>query len=287
MLHVPPRNCIASGAALEHAIAFMKLALSSRFWESPQGYKITCAEHIAVAAELGYAGIELRYPLIPPPEQMDAIAQALKRHRIEVVFGPCAGVPKDEASRADAIRVLDALKRLGGKFLKCIPFKKEDHGPMRELADLASARGIKVCTQLHVNTLTDTVDRAESFLREVAHPNIGIIMDASHMQFVIPPDSDVAGAIRRLKPWTWLVNVQSYGLAEKLPKGRTAIALGGRDWVHALPGEADSTDMDAYMRLMRESGFDGWVTVMPSLDPLMDARDVARKYFEYLKPRAG
>ncbi len=261
----------------------MKLALSSRFWEGPKGYTIGCAEHIAVAAELGYDGIELRYPLIPPPDRIGEIGRDLKRLGIHVVFGPCAGVPKDAASRADAIRVLDVLQTLGARFLKCIIFSTDDYSPMRELADLAAGRGIRVCTQLHVNTLSDTVDRAEKCLREVNHPNFGIIMDAAHLQFLEKPDPDVAGAVKRLAPWIALANVQSYAPAETAPAGRTTFALGGKNWVHSLPGEAGSTDLKAYVGILRKNGFDGWLTVMPSRDPVMDAKVVAKQYHDYLK----
>ena len=43
----------------------MNIALSSRLWELPDRYSIDQMQHLEIAAVLGYAGVELRYPLLP------------------------------------------------------------------------------------------------------------------------------------------------------------------------------------------------------------------------------
>lgn len=258
----------------------MKLALSGRLWESAQGYTSNFNEQIQIAADLGYDGIEMRYPLIPERNEWDATRQRLEKAGITLVFAP-AMIPRDEAGYEDATRVLDALKAMGGSYLKVIPSAEGDVEVMRRVADLGAERGIKVASQLHANTMTDTVARTESFLTAANHDNLGLIFDACHIPFVeeLPIDT----AVQRLKKWIWIANVQSYKLAAE-GDGLQRSNIGGRDWVLALPGDPEGTDLATSMRSLKSAGYDGWVTVMPAVDPTWDPIDVAKSYRDFLQP---
>jgi sugar phosphate isomerase/epimerase len=258
----------------------MKLALSGRLWETAQGYTSTFAEQIGIAADLGYEGIEMRYPLVPERTAWDETRRQLEQADITLVFAP-AGIPRDEAGYQDVERVLDALKTMGGSYLKVIPTAEGDEEGMRRTADLGAERGIKVLSQLHANTLTDTVERTERFLREVNHPNLGLIFDACHIPFV--EELPIETAVQRLRPWINLANVQSYKLASDdhtLQRSK----IGNDEWVLALPGDPAGTDLAESIRALRAAGYDGWVTVMPAVDPTWDPIEVAKAYRDFLQP---
>lgn len=259
----------------------MQLALSGRLWETSQGYTNTLLDQIKIASDLGYRGIEARYPLIPAAGELDTVRDTLQQHRIHLVFAPTAGVPDTDEKKADFIRVLDAIKHLGGKYLKQIPGSEADIDAMRVAADLGAERGIKVLPQLHANSLTDTVERCERFFQTANHPNLGLIFDSCHLPF--SEETGIEEAVQRLRPWTELANIQSYkpSTADDNLQHST---INGRDWSLALPGDRAGTDLATTVQALRRSGFDGWLTVMPAVDPSMDPMVVAKAYHDYLLP---
>ncbi len=260
----------------------MKLCLSARLWESSKGYAITLPDFLTVTAELDYQGIELRYPLIPPPEKLGAIRDQAKRLGLTIVFSTCAALPRDAATRADALRVLDAVKFLGGSDLRATMTSDDDYAPMRELADLAAGKGIKVAMQVHVNTLCDTVAKTERCLEKLNHSNVRLIFDPTHLQ--IMGDTDIVGGIRRLIRWMDRANAQNYALDGPAFQDRQKISISGKNWVRALPGEKGGLDFAAYLKALREAGFKGWINVMCDVEPGMDSKEVAKKYRHFLNP---
>ena len=259
----------------------MKLALSGRLWETPHGYTNSLLEQIQIAAQLGYQGIEARYPLIPETSEWGAIKKSLARHNIELVFAPAAGVPSTPAAREDLIRVLDFLQHCGARFLKLIPMVEADHDAMRLAADLGAARGIRVLSQLHANSLTDTVERTERFFQTLNHLNLGLIFDASHIPF--SEETSIGEAVVRLRPWIKLVNLQSYKPAEE-SDGLQHVSINGRQWSLSLPDDAGGTDLKTTIEVLRHHDYDGWLTVMPAVDPSASPLNVARAYRAFMKP---
>ena len=260
----------------------MKLCLSARLWEGSKGYTITLPDFLDVTAELGYQGIELRYPLIPPPEKLGVIGAHAKRLGLTVVFSTCAALPRDAATRADALRVLDAVKFLGGSDIRATMTSDNDYAPMRELADLAAGKGIKVAMQVHTNTLCDTVAKTEQCLEKLNHSNVRLIFDPTHLQ--IMGDIDIAGGIQRLIRWMDRANAQNYALHGAGYQDRQKIPIGGQDWARALPGEKGGLDFAAYVKALRVAGFKGWMNVMCDVEPGMNSKEVAKQYRHFLNP---
>jgi sugar phosphate isomerase/epimerase len=259
----------------------MKLALSGRLWETSQGYTSTLLEQIGHAAKLGYQGIEARYPVIPPREEWDVVTSTLAQHNIELVFAPGGGVPSTPEKREDLIRVLDFLKHCGAPFLKQIPTGENDHDAMRLAADLGAERGIRVLSQYHSNSLTDTVEKTEKFFQTLEHPNLGLIWDSCHIPF--SDTVSIEEAIERLWQWIELVNLQSYKPSTP-DDGLQHAAINGREWSTALPDDPTGTDLKTTIEVLKQRGYDGWLVVMPAVDPTMQAVDVARAYRDFLNP---
>jgi len=259
----------------------MQLALSGRLWETSQGSASTLLQQIEIAAELGYQGIEARYPLIPEANEWDAIKATLARHKIKLVFSPAAGVPSTPSARDDLIRVLDFLRHCGGPWLKLIPMNEADHDAMRLAADLGAERGVRVLSQLHANSLTDTVERTERFFQILNHPNLGLILDASHIPF--SEEISVEEAVARLSPWIELVNLQSYKPARD-DDGLQHFEINGREWSLAMPGDARGTDLKTTIELLRRYEYNGWLVVMPAVEGSTPSLNVARAYRDFVAP---
>lgn len=268
---------------LEHRIPLiiMKLALSGRLWETPQGPSLSLAEQIPAVAELGYEGFELRYPLLPPRSEWEATRELLQRHNVQLVFTAAGGAPSTPEKKDDFIRVLDTVQFLGGKFVKQIPKAEADREAMRVAAELGAERGIKVLTQYHSNSLTETVAGIEQFFEAVNHPNLGLIYDSCQIPFSEELPFSIEEAVTRLRPWIDLVNLQSYK-PSTADDGLNHVAINGREWSLALPDDAAGTDLATTIRVLRESGYDGWWTVMPAVEPGTQPRDVATAYRNFV-----
>ena len=261
----------------------MKLALSGRLWETPQGPSLTLAEQIQATAELGYTGYEIRYPLLPQESELEAAREALRNNNLHLVFSAAGGAPSTPEKRADFIRVLDTVDFLGGSFVKQIPKSEDDLEAMRLAADLGAERGIKVLTQYHSNSLTETVDKIERFFETLDHPNLGLIYDSCQIPFSENPLLSIEETVTRLRPWIDLVNLQSYKPSTP-DDGLQHVAINGREWSLALPGDPAGTDLETTVRVLQASGYDGWWTVMPAVEPGTSPLSVARAYLDFLAP---
>jgi len=258
----------------------MKLALSGRLWESTKGDQTPLSEQFAKAAEWGYQGVEIRKSHMPPRQDWDFTREHLQKNNLELVFSPLAGPPTDEESTTDFQNTIDFIAHLDGKFARLIP-RDANYDALRRAADLAGEKDIKLLSQLHVNTLTDTVAHCEDFFATLEHPNYGLIFDACHLPFSETTSIEVAAT--RLAPWTDVLNLQAYKLAQT-GSVRQAVAIAGKDWEMAMPGDEDSTDLAETVRAVRTNGFDGWVLVMPAVDPADTIESVAKAYQTFLQP---
>jgi sugar phosphate isomerase/epimerase len=260
----------------------MQLALSGRLWETPNGPTLTLNEQIQAAAELGYRGFEIRYPLLPKENDWESVRETLQRHNVKLIFSAGAGAPSTPEKQADFIRVLDTVAFLGGEFVKQIPHDDEsEFEAMRLAADLGAERGIKVVTQYHSNSLTDTVEKTERFFQTLDHPNLGLIFDACHIPF--SDTLSIQEAATRLQPWIDLVNLQSYK-PSKENDGLQHAAINGREWSLALPDDAEGTDLVTTVEVLKTQGYSGWWVVMPAIDPSMEPLVVAKAYYDFLLP---
>jgi sugar phosphate isomerase/epimerase len=258
----------------------MKLALSGRPWES-EAHRNTLLDQIKIAADIGYTGIEARYPVIPEKNQWDAVKSTLGAHNIALVFAPAAGVPNTPEKREDFIRVLDFLQHCGAPFLKIIPTQEGDVEAMRIGADLGAERGIKVLSQYHSNSLTDTAERCEKFFAAANHPNLGLIWDSGHIPFT---DSvSIEEGIERLWKWIELVNLQSYKPSTE-DDGLQHFKVTDGEWSLALPGDPDGTDLKSTIEILKTRGYNGWLTVMPAVDASQHPMDVACAYYDFAAP---
>jgi len=257
----------------------MKLALSGRLWESVKSDQTPLPEQFARARDWGYAGFEVRKSQLPPRAEWDATRDHLQKNQLELVFTPLGGIPIDEASTADFQNAIEFIAHLNGKFARLIP-REDNFDALRRAADIAGEHGVKLISQLHVNTLTDTVAHCEAFFAKLNHSNYGLIFDACHLPF--SETTSIDEAAKRLAPWTDVLNLQVYKLAQAgSPRG--AQTIGGKDWEMAMPGDPDGTDLAESIRAVRANGFDGWALVMPAVDPADQIDDVAKAYQTFLQ----
>ena len=259
----------------------MKLSLSGRLWETAKGYRIDLPGHIRTAAELGFPGIELRYPLLPKPEDASGILKLLRQQGVTPVLAFCAGIPHDTASRADYERVLAILHALNTPFVRIAVTQPIDIPAIQAAARMAEAFHLQVLIHVHINTACDRVEPALSILKAVDRPNVGLLADPLHL--VLAGEPDPVAALNRLAPHLRLVNLQAMRHTRP-PEPDGELHMAGAHWTRCLPGESGGIDFAAVLNDLRRLKYDGWLNIMPAVGETEDPVATARAYRTFLAP---
>ena len=258
----------------------MKFALSGRLFESGSGYTLGLKEFLAKARNLGYTGVEIRYPQLPletSPAAVAEVADWLREFNLAWVFGTVEGIVGDEAM-ARAVGMLRVHQRCGCLFTRCTVAKPEHLDWARRFADEAARLDQRVVIQLHNGTLADTVPHALDTLARIDRPNVGLAYEACHLRFA--GSEHYAEAIRELGDRIFCVSLQSYKAAGPSDPPEQRVMVNGQPYVRALPDDPDGIDFAAIFRVLREIGFDGYATLMADAAPGWEREALARSYLE-------
>lgn len=252
----------------------MQLSLSGFLFED--GYKSTSIDFGAftnLACEAGYGGVELRATQV----NLDTSDATLCRYRAETTARGLTvtcltprGMPGGGEER-DVF--FDRYLRLAGA-LGCGLLKLSGEPDwVRAAADRAARCGIALAGNTHVNGPTETVAGALNLVREVGHPNFGLLYDCLHLCIA---GEDYLGALDVLLPHLRGVLVQCVRPARK---GETQIAVTfkGRDYVKTCIDDDPIQDWSAVLGRLKQLGYDGWITVIENSWPQSARQDIARR----------
>lgn len=262
----------------------MKLSLSGRLFESARGYRLGRDDFLSFAREAGYDGVELRYPQMPmetPPEEVANVRGRLAELGLTWVFGTVEGI-HEPALLERSLATMRQHAAGGALFTRFTVFKPEQVPLAQRFADEAARRGTTLIMQLHAGTVVDNVARAQEALRRIDRPNVKLAYEPNHLLF--DGDASYIDAVAQLAPHIAAVSLQNYKPAPAGTPADQRIAIGGRDWARALPGDPAGVDLPAVFRALHGVGFDGWATVMSDCPPDMDPGQLARQWHDYLRP---
>jgi len=266
----------------------MRLAVCSEIWGS------TPVETVfRKAAEIGYEGVEIApFTLAESVEQIDAgqrrrIARAAADAGVQIVglhwlfvsppglhlTSPDAAVRRRSAEYLRALA--DFCADLGGKVMTFgSPAQRRVEPPttyeqawqraidvFRDCADACAARDVTLCIEAlspQDTNFLNTADEAVTLIEQIAHPNIGLMLDVKAMSTM--PDG-IIGTIRK--------------------HGRRARHLHANDPSGKAPG-MDGIDFGRVLQALQDVAFAGWVSVEP-FDYEPDPDTVARTAYETLR----
>ena len=245
----------------------MLLSLSGFLFQSQEQSELpSFPDFCSMASEFGYQGVELRqgYQInekSPISERKEKL-RIVKDNGLIVTCLTARNLPKTGKERDD---FFESYVELCGD-MECGLMKiGSDPEWCRAAAEKAVKGGVTLASNNHVGGQLETVDGTRRFLKDVDHPNFGILFDCMHLR---AQGQDYLGCIPDFASHSKNILVQS----------RRNISTGGEaEWVVALPDEEGVQDWKAVFTAFRKQGYDGLVTVIENSWPLDRRKEVAKK----------
>lgn len=203
-------------------------------------------DHIAFAAQQGFAGIFDPWMISRPEAEIEAIVAALRQHDLqsggityaplEVMFTPL--FVRDSPSSSAEIngnleRSIDLARKIGSKTIEVVlqanpdlPWRDQEAAAaenLRRAGDRAAAAGLVIGIEHMIalpNLLLRTTEAAVSFLEKTNHPAVRLIFDTGHVHDM---DGDIHAA------WTmardYVCTVQLADMPGRIAPGTGALDL--------------------------------------------------------------
>ena len=266
--------------------------------------KLTQLDAVAVAAQIGFDGIEfteLKPCDKPTLEQQLAYAKAIREqarvHGIEIVaYLIGADLCSDDGKEVERVKgQLDVAYALGAKMLRHDVCGSEKRGNRtvsfeqmlptiaknaREITEYASTLGIRTMTENHGLVVQDS-DRVERLYNAVAHPNYGLLVDIGNFACV---DEDSVTAVSRLAPYAIHVHVKDfkkYSFGIPTPDGQKAITTRGcNKLIGCAIGDGD-IPVSQCLSIIKRTAYDAYLTV--EFEGPNDCLCEIRRGLDYLK----
>ncbi|GIF75026.1 sugar phosphate isomerase/epimerase family protein [Asanoa siamensis] len=242
----------------------------------------------ADAAEPGFwAGNRATWPLNGLEESLPEIDRITRAAGLDY-SGIGAYVPS--SAREDVERVLAATATLrAGRVRVTMP--KLGTAPYPELfektrddlawvAQRATAHGVTALVELHHGTIAASASSALRLVDGLDPARVAVIHDVGNL--IYEGHEDHRAAFEMLGPYLAHVHVKNvaWQVVGKRPDGSTAWAA---DWAPLREGQAD---IGAYLRTLREVGYDGWLTV-EDFSTALPLAERTRDNLAYLRTLAG
>lgn len=142
-------------------------------------------------------------------------------------------------------------------------------GPMRELAELAEASGVKIAFYPHAGSWLERVEDAVRLAGKVARPNVGATFNLCHW-LKVEGDRDPTPVLKAALPRLFFVSING------ADRGETK----KMDWNRLIqPLDAGSQDVAAQVKSLRELGYRGPIGFQGFGIP-GDSREILRRTME-------
>ena len=263
---------------------------------------MTVFDWIEMAATLGVDGLEMYPGFFPSLEDhdLDRVAQALARHGLAMPMLCCSPdfTHPDPAARRREIererRLIDITARLGGGFCRVLsgqrwPGLSRDDGVERVVAAIeallphAQSRGVVLTLENHYKDgywqYPEFAQKSDVFLEvveRISSPWFGVQYDPSN---AVIAGEDPIRLLERLRGRVVTMHASDRHFKPGFSAGDLSRAEKGPGYaailVHGVTGKG-LNDYPRIFRLLREAGFDGWISIEDGMGGLEEIRESAR-----------
>lgn len=192
---------------------------------------------IGLVCDAGLRGIEWGGDVHVPHgdlERASKVGQMTREAGLKVAaYGSYFRVGQSEQNGLPFSQVVDSARKMGAPVIRVwagpagsAEMDSSERGQvveeLRRMAELAAKAGVRVATEFHGGTLTDTNESAKRLLLEVDHPNL-----STYWQPLMGmSDETCVEAIGQLSPWLSHLHVYHWSSF----KERCALAAGAERW---------------------------------------------------------
>jgi len=259
----------------------IKLGLSGRLIEAPDGYQMPTTDFIRFAAEIGYQCVELRPRGQVTPQTTEAEVAAI-RAALDAAGLVCAfvtfGEPQTDDSKPAFGRMCEITVGVGCPSIRVgvkeIPW-------VQWACDVAAEHGLNLVSQIHTGTPLETVEGALETCAHLARENFGVAYEPGN--FVLVGRDYGLAALQQLGDKLLSVSLQNIKPVPEL-EGPGVIAYGGRGFRRCRIGDPEGVDFEEVFEALHAVGYDGYATVIEPISEVMDNLELARFAFDKLSP---
>lgn len=256
----------------------MQLSLSGFLFEDNYtDQSVSFEEFCRIASSAGYQGVELRRSQITPDTPQAQRRQMLaivKEHGLSVTCLTARGLPTDGPPRDSFFAgYLELCRELGCRLMKI----SGDSTWLRDAASRAAEAEVALAANNHIGARTETVAGAVEYLREIGHPNYGLLYDSLHLMV---KGEDYLGGVDALFPYIRNVLVQCVrpAAAGESP----SLTVDRRDFVKARIDDPGVQNWRTIIEKLKALRYRGQVTVIENGWPQDQRKQIAAGTAEYL-----
>ena len=241
-----------------------------------------------LAVSAGYEGLCMRGSQVgvhSTPAQVEEAARTVRSRGLKVtmVTGDF-DIVYNNAKGPECLRhiepYLDLAEALGSRLIR-IAMKKPEDIPFASIAaEAAAARGLRLAHQCHVESLFETVAGIEWALKQIDHPNFGLIFEPANLELC--GQDYGAETIKRLAPWIFNVYLQNQTIRSEGQLTLNTWCRGPVSFDLANVGGAGGIDFKGVLMGLAAADYDGLVTVHQSGIPGVAPADSASMASRFL-----
>ncbi len=257
----------------------LRLSLSGFLFEDHYATQSLSLEDFChVAKTCGYAGVELRRTQVDPnlsATQRQTVKQLLEAYDLELTCLTLRTPPSKDFEKDQYLtRYLQLCVDLNCSLLKV----SGTSNWLIHATELAKSYDIRLATNNHINTETETIAGTDQCLQSIKHHNFGLLFDPMHLQFA---DQDTVEPIARWSSRMFNALCQCYRPVKSSDE-IIAIQHDGRRWTQARPEEPGTPPWPMIAKAMFHHGYNGWLTVIEHDWPSHQRKQVAENCARYL-----
>ena len=275
----------------------MYLSVSVRIVEATCKTKLNvpAEEFIEIVKQGGASAICMRASgagVEASPEQLQTLASKIASANLPVTMVTADyDVPLNNAEGPSSLRnirpSLDVAEAFDCDLIRVCMKNETDIAFVRQAAELAAERGIRLAHQCHTSSLFEEVDQILDVLKEIDRDNFGIIYEPANL--LLNGQDYGVETLQRLAPHIMNVYVQNHRLDPKGPEVLDTYCRGPVRFHHLYLWETGGVDFTQVFQGLRDIEYVGSFTIHQAqgIETLEAATEYVKKCRRFFRNQTG
>lgn len=158
---------------------------------------------------------------------------------------------------------------------------------LNELGHRAQRKGMKVCFHPHIGTGIQSLSEIDRLMEMTDPALVWLLFDTGHSTIA---GEDPVEILQKYIGRTAHIHVKDVRrkVLQEVRSGRHSFLWGVKNGMFTVPGDGDCVDWDAIFRILKGSGYEGWIVVEAEQDPAKaDPLEYAQKARAFMREKLG